>query len=466
MMSGVRTVLTLLALACASCSDASLLFVPAPEMVADAQTLIMHIADADGDSAVVGAPDAVALELGVSRWQGQVPAQVTLTLAYYDLPASQLGLSLGPLAELTAQETRACALSAPIGIAQTTLNGGTPGDWQDRLQNLPERMASYIGATEACAKPSRCLRTEATTVPIPGSAVISSLLRLDAQHVLAGDHRGRYWRVRKDGFVQALPALTGLPGRSATQHANGEFWFGGNRGRIAHGPLEGPFETQTVSTASAAIVSSVRFDPETGEGLAVVVSNIVEAPGYERVELYRHTPPDWTPIANIQSQEVRSTFSRVRWLTTANALVVYGGPTLLHYDGRDVRDQVVGGANPFFDLEIRDATMHPQHGAAIVADDGRLYLGGPPYDTWVSPDEALLGVEAGAVLPLGDGFLIGGNVGRVKQFYPGAAECSDESLVASDADVMLQLGGDVVVSGKPRTGAESSSLTWISFFGR
>ncbi|CAN0599546.1 unnamed protein product, partial [Laminaria digitata] len=111
------------------------------------------------------------------------------------------------------QETRACALSAPIKIAQTTLDEGAPGDWQDSLQLLPERMAGYIGATQACAKPSRCLRTEAKVVPLPGSAFIGSLLPLDEQHVLAGDFGGRFWRARKDGFVQALPELRGLPGR-------------------------------------------------------------------------------------------------------------------------------------------------------------------------------------------------------------------------------------------------------------
>lgn len=466
MMAAVRRSLSLLGLACAACSAESLVYVPAPEAVPGAEAVILHIADVDGDSAVVGSSGAAALELGVSRWKGRVPAQVTLTLAYYSLTPTELGLAVGALGDLKPGETRACGLSTPLKIFQTTLYAGSPDPWQDNLRTVPERMASYIGASEVCVKPKRCLRTQATVVPLPGSNTINIILALDAQHVLAGDFGGRFWTVRKDGFVEPMPALMGLPGRTAARDPNGEYWFGGEAGRIAHGPLEGPFETQVVSTASAAVVSSIRFDPESGQGLAVVVSAVIEAPGSERVELLSQTRSGWVPIAQVQSQDVRTTFSRVRWLPGGEALVVHGGPSVLHYDGRDVHDQVVGRANLFFSLEVRDATFHPQHGAAVVADDGRLYRGAPPYDNWMPAEEALLGVPADSVLPLGDGYLIGGNVGRMKQFYPGAAECPDEDLTDSDADFMLPFGDDVVASGQTREGAESNSLTWVSFLPR
>lgn len=454
----------ILALLGSGCGGETLIYVPAPPVAPEAQAVIVHMWDASGESAYVRVSSQEVLEFAVPRWAGRPPEVVIITVAYYVEPPAALGLALGVLSPPASDAPRLCSLRSPMKVMEATLQDGAVGPWQPMKAELPERMVTSVvgGTVVPCARPDVCRTLRPEVVPLPGSATIGLLIPLDVHSVLVGSTNGRFWRAKDDLTVVELPEMLGLPSRAGAYDGRGEYWFVGPAGSVVHGPLEGPYVYETIGTSSAAQVTSIAFDPESSAALATVVGPSLVGADYEHLQVLRREPMGWAPLLDLDSGEIRPSFTRIRWGGRGDALITYGGPSILHYDGRVARNLNVGGDNPFIDLEINDVGFHPNLGAGIVADDGRLYVAGPPYDTWLATESAKLDVPATGTLAIEDGFLIGGEDGAIKQYYPEGADCPTRRLSDADADLIVRVGERYVVSGGPRSNSRDNSITWLT----
>lgn len=435
-------------------------FVPAPTPVV-AATVLVHLSDDDGTTTFVEPGIDGTVLLPVGRWTGGPPAQATVTLAYYVEPPQALGLRVGPLPPPTADESRACALANPVAVHQAALTQGVAEPWIEDLQRLPDGMSQAVvgTGTAQCTLPDLCLRFKPMVVPLPGAAVIEYVVGIDEQSALIGDLGETFWRVYVDGRFERLERLGGLPTRSGFRDADGTFWFSGDRGRVAHGPLEGPFTIEELSPGVDFEVSSIRRDPVSGVILAVGIRNHMEPT--EQVVIMRRDPQGWTELRYFEVRNASRGHTRIRWIGNGQALIMHGGPALFFYDGAEVRLRDVGVGDPLFGLDISDAAVHPEHGVVFSDGSGWLYEGKAPFNNWFSVPGTNLGVAAEAVIPYAHGYVYGGVDGVVSQYYPGGASCPRERFFDSDADQLLQVGDAIVGSGSIRDTDFENSVTWL-----
>ncbi len=461
MMDGVRRLVLLSAVSLCACSMGDLqLFVPSPSPV-NAATVIVHLKDMGGQSTFVEPKIEGPIKLPIERWTGGPPDQATLTLAYYSQAPDELGVRTGVLRPALPGEARACALAEPVAVHQTSLTRAQAAPWQEDLMGLPASMSEAIGGDGAlrCTLPNLCLQFEPRVVPLPGAGVIDYVVAIDDQSALVGDLGESFWRVWVDGSFEKLERLGGLPSRSGFQDPDGTFWFSGSRGRVAHGPLEGPFTIEELPSVLEVEVSSLRRDPVTGVILAVGIRLHGEA--LEQVVIFRRDPTGWTELSFIEVRNASRAHTRVRWVGNGEALIVHGGPLLLYYDGTLIRPRDVGSDDPYYGLDITDVALHPEHGVVFSDETGRLYRGQSPFLSWFPLLTATIEVDAGSVIPYAHGYVFGGEDGVVSQYYPGGAPCPVERLFDSDADQLVQVGDAIVGSGSLRDSSFDNSVTWL-----
>jgi hypothetical protein len=443
--------------ALAACGGEQTVFVPSPPEVEGAQTVVALLSDGAGARAQVAPAPFTAVELSAPFWGGKVPALSTLTLAYYDRPMAEMDLTDGPL-PAGPVAPRSCALKAPTATYSTTLRGGVATGWT--LEPAPpEAFLSYVlGEGLSCVSTDLCVSFRDVRATLPGAVSVEVLVGLDADTVLAGDVEGHFWRVDRAGTVTPVEALSGAPGRGGYLDRAGRLWLGGEGGQVLRGRLGAPFEAFPVGLPVS--VASFDEDPETGELLAAAVET--STAGAEQVYLLRFGDEGWGVVGSLEVPESELAHTRVRFVGAGEALVTYGGPSLLHYNGRTLRNQIVGFANPLFDLQVHDVASLPTYGVVFAANDGRLYRGAAPYDAWIAVAEDTLTTEAEAVRAYRSGFLFGGPNGLLGQYYPAGRRCAPEPLAGSDAEELVVMpDGAVVVSGGPFGATDRNIVTWL-----
>ncbi|MCA9548975.1 MAG: hypothetical protein KC933_03000 [Myxococcales bacterium] len=441
-----------------ACGGDRTVFVPAPPDVEGAGSVLAFVSAPDGVLAYAASAPFDALLLPVRGWSGEVPEYSVLTLHFYRESLEALGVAEGEVQSGLDAE-RSCGLETPLAIYLAPLQGGSPGPWE--LQSAPSDhyLDFMLGGARACLASDLCVPFRALTVRLSNSKSAEQLLGLDESTVLVGDLEGQFWRVGMDGSVATVPELSGAPSRSIYQDADGLTWLGG-QGRVLRGHLGADFETLPLDEDVS--VTSFSRDQASGELLAAAVrSSSITPEKFEQVILLRLEGDAWTTVGTLDVAEAEADHTRVRFVGAGDALMTYGGPSLLHWDGRVLRDQIVGYVSPFFNVQVYDVASHPDIGAVFSANDGRLYRAGPPYDAWVAVAETDLGTEAQVVVPYRSGFLFGGINGRLGQYYPGGRPCPGDSLAASDIEEMVVFpGGEVAVTGG-RFGDAENAVTWL-----
>ena len=453
--AGVRYVVGPLAAAVlAACGPDQTLFVPSPPAVEGALSVVAFLYDSEGARAEAFDADQDALMVPAHHWGGRVPAQSALSLIYYAQSLSALDVPRGMVSAEPA-DPRSCLLKAPVVAYEAPLVDGVAQAWQRAAP--PERYLTHVlGPGQRCESPDLCVDFREQRTTLPGSGNVEVLVRMDDESVLVGDIDGHFWRVWRDGRFEREPALEGAPARAAMVDRGGELWLGGTGGRVRRGRLGGAFED--LPMPDAATVASLGQDEATGEVLAVTVRT--STVDLEQVTLLRFE--GWGALGSLEVPETELAHVRVRFVGGGAALATYGGPSLLHYNGRTVRNQIVGYANPLFELQVNDIAALPGFGVVFAANDGRLYRGGPPFDAWIAVESGIFGTEAEVVAPYAGGFVFGGPNGLVGQYYPEGRPCAAEALAGSDVEELVPMpGGELVIAGGSYTETGGNSVTWL-----
>lgn len=430
--------------------------VPAPPEVAGARVALVFLEDAEGGSAELLDATTPVWAFEVDRWS-RLPDEVSVTVAFYAQTEERLGLAMGAVLPAGAA-ARPCTLLEPLEVRALRIEGGVPSSWSGPLAALPEGLRVFLTGEGSCARPDLCVRFSARVVPLPGSRNLDFVLPLDDTSALVGGAGERFWRVYTDGRFEPLPDMQGLPSHAASRDPDGTIWLAGDHGRVARGRLGGDFEVARVPTSTAALVADIDRDPATGTRLALATRAI---PLGEQVILLEQREEGWVVVARYDAPNVSQTQTRLGWVAPGEALITYGGQTLLHYTGGALRERVVGFSHPILDLEVADVDVHPDIGVLFAANDGRLYVGAPPFDTWLALEGAQIRAAAEAIEPFGEGLLFGGQDGMVSQYFPEGAPCPTEQLVASDTEEIELVGGRALVTGGLREEGFDNSVTWL-----
>lgn len=450
--AGLALIAVLSAAGCGS--GETVVFLPRPEPVPGAETVVVLVQDADRAVVRLDRVDATAFELPIDHWAGAAPDDAMVVVAFFTATLEQMGRTSGPL---DPEAAAPCALAEPMTAVEARLTRGRAEPWRTTSEARTRLQATlFPGGTAACVRPDRCdvFAVEVTTLPI--RAAVEALAVVDDETVLAGGTNGDYFLVSRAGDADPQPQLRGFPARTLARDAQGRFWFGGGRGRVLRGPLEGPFEHIDLPLGT---VTWVAPHPTTDRVVALRARTSTTGP--DTLFLHEWRADGWHTLAQEEVAEIGLSKLRAAWVSDDELLVTYGGPSVFHLEGDVWRSHIIGFANPLFDLEINAVTAMTDGSAVIAGSDGRVYGAPPPYDSWLAISDAVLAVQAEVVAPTETGFLYGGADGLVGQYVRGSTPCRVQHLTASDAELIVPVGGAYAVSGGVFGDANMSSVTWL-----
>lgn len=430
---------------------------PAPQPVAEAATRVLIYADQDGALGWVQAlEDGGALDAG-ALFEDRAWLDPRITAVYYAPPPQALGLAPGRLLAAGSQP-RTCALERPLRVlvADIDLDAVAASEWVEVDPSLPDEVRAFLLGTGPCAPVDRCRPYDVRGVDLVEADGILSVVPLDSESALVSGRFERFWRVTRDS-AERRPDLDGLPGLAASVGPTGTIWLGGARGRVAHGDLRRGFTVETVAGADQDVAVVIEND-----GVVLALALPMEGSSFETstVTLHLRQAGSWRQLTQIPVRTAKRDQGHGVWLDDGGALLTYGGPTLLWYDGDRVRERGITGVGPE-NPRANAVVQHPEHGVALAAADGRLYLGRHPFDDWTHPPGAAIPDSAQGLTTFEDGFILGGPDGIVTQYYPDHPPCDSAKFFWPDAEVMVPLDGDVLVAGGNPQMEESNRVLWL-----
>lgn len=349
-------------------------------------------------------------------------------------------------------DVASCALEAPIGAHRTSVTEAPGRAWAPAPRALDDRLRGALFSSGACVAPDRCAVFSATYLPLAHPAGTRVMIRVDDRLLLA-DTVGRFYTATATAVVRA-PELDGRPARALALGPDGAVWFGGVGGRVDRGPLGGPYTALDVQTASTAAVVAIGVSPE-GEALAVVL-NRSELTEDRWVEVHHRRDGAWARLFR-HAAPVRSWWeSDVAWLDAGHAVLTFGGPLVLRFDG----DRIDAT-----DLRNLDYIDHIA-GAALAVGPDLAYVGGRfgaliaaerPFDSW-APVATPIPNTIQSLAAYAGGVVVGGTSGYIGQYYPGGQPCDGNQYGQGDAHLLEALGPHLFVGANDPDGSGPNRL--------
>lgn len=440
-------------------------WLPVPPMPPEASTLVL-VFEGGGERVVqvLALEDGAlgrALQVPVRAWARGIPeAAEVLALVYAEDPWS-LELGRGELPPAPAGTIRACSLARPAASHRTELPASASADWRPGPPVLPAELQVHLLGPdpEACRRESRCRTFESEVLELDHPTNVQLLLPLGEERVLGAHFSGEFWETTP-GEVRYREDLRGLPARGGHLDEHGRLWLGGEGGRIAHGPLEGPFEHEVIALEHEIVAA---FGTITDGGVQQVLALALDVGFESRGVALIERRPDGTWHRFFESRVHRATEDRARvvWASPSVAAVTFGGDMMLLVESGRVRGVKLTDVTPLID-SVTAVTHHPRFGLVAGTHDGRLYRSEPPFRDWAST--AAIAVFGAVQVVVADehGFFYGGEGGVLGQFYPPDDACPPASAANSDAEEIVLFERRIVVSGGNRNHNSNNTVTWLT----
>ena len=434
-----------------------LLWAPPPADVLGAETYVLSAKSPVGlEVFAVATPDGRLPD--TLMWPAPslgAKGQVTFRLLAYPHGLEALGLTEGPVMRDTG---RSCRLEQPLSVQGFAVDDDE--DWSVQPKLLDPDLAGHFFDGDPCALQNACQTFEMTRLPLETDKRVDSAVRLGPRRFAVATRNGHVYEVWPDD-VQRRPEWELFPFSAFTEDGGEDFWYGGQGGELAHGPLGGPYERWQIGTSTLSYVTALERSPDGDEVLATLYLREDDLP-VSWVEIYRQVRGGpWESVYYAEIDGGDPGECDIEWLANGrDAVLSYGGPVLLHYiNGRIVES----------DLRTFDIVNHSA-GALMARPDGDIYLGSrfgflfhsvPPFtgfDRVATPIPNTIQ----AMEPYGDGVLVSGTNGFLGQYYPGRAACDGSQYHWSDAPVLVIGDGVILQAGNhPKNSPEMSSIALL-----
>lgn len=453
-MRGLPPVAALAACALTACGGASDdLFIPRPEL-GSAATVLVVVEAGDRRLARLDRAEASALRIPLPADAPQ--DSLTVTLATYDAPPASLPAPEGPV-DLGA--ALPCTLGEPTRVLRTTLVDGRAAAWRplDATESdafVRDRL--FGDGAPDCLRPDVCRGLTLRVVPLPIAESMEAMVAVDDETVLVGGISGTFFLVTRDGRVTARPDLDGFPARVLAREASGALWFGGLKGRVARGPLEGPFTE--VPLAPDDDVGWIEVAPDDARVVAVRTSTL--GSGRNQVTVSERTGARWLDLTAQTAPGLGLTRTRAAWTADGQLLVIYGGLDVFHLRGDLWRRRTVQ-LDPF-PVSLNAIAIAADGAALVGGTDGLVHRSEAPFSTWFPVPGIEVGGQVKGLVATDFGFLYGRSDGRLGQHVRGGAPCRDEVLAGSDVELIVPVGDAYAATGGLIGVPGVSAVTWVT----
>ena len=386
------------------------------------------------------------------------PEDGTVSVFYYPVTIEELNLPAGILPNTS--NPRPCALARPNSAYQKDLGGVA---WSPREVALSLNERQVILGPAACQAADLCVTLRGDLVDLPVSNTVRSLIPIADDRVLVTT-------LAKDNFVVGPSSVattsvsTGWAPSGGLRLPGGELWLGGADGRVARGTWPGPWASLPIPNRAEFLVSAFSLSPDGSAMYALSVRSKDEAtPGAEfEVAVDRHDGSGWRELHRSRTGAARGHSTAIVWLDTQRAIFAYRDLSYLLWDGQVMR-KVAPDQNELIEVAITGlARPMGQKDPWIGGDDGRVYRLAideeriQPLEVGV---QALSAVER--LVAYRTGVLAGAQNGWVFQAYPDSVPCQGLSLARSDAELMVELPGALVISGGNPDPTLPNSVAWV-----
>jgi hypothetical protein len=450
------------ALVATACRGDLTVWTPPPPPDADANSAIFLYQPAGRPAfafvvpVVEGRPVRAAIEVPDEL---PAPEDGTVSAFYYEDTITQLRLPEGLLPDTS--DPRPCALAQPRSAFQQNLGEAS---WAPRALLLSPNEQQVVLGQAACQAVDLCLQLSGELVELPAPDSVSSMFPIADDRVLVTNLALNSFVVGPDS-VTTTSVSTGWAPSTGLRLPSGELWIGGAHGRVARGSWPGPWQQLPIPDRADFLVSAFSVSPDGSAMFALSVrakDETTPTAEYE-VALDRHDATGWRQLHRSRTGAARSHAAAIVWLDTQRAVFTYRDVSYLVWDGRAVR-KVSPDQNELVKVAITALAMpEGQVDPWMGADDGRVYRLDvdeeriQPLDVAV---QALSAVER--LVAFRNGVLVGAQNGWVFQAYPGAMPCQGLSLARSDAELIVQLPGTLVISGGNPDWSRPNSVAWVT----
>ncbi len=421
----VRWLGILLVAIASGCSAEGLVFVPTPPTDAEAKVLVL-IFDYEGvlSGQVVETPLPPEIRL---EMDSQLVGQPRVYALSYKRDATSLSFTPGKLVA-AGQGSVACERGSPLRVISYQTGDDDQADWVDT--ELPNNVRSFLLGSGTCQPTDLCFDFRAEHFELESSQNVQLILPLAEGRYLLSNVARVFYELTDSGVVRR-PEYDGLPSLFGFVDSRQTAWFSGREGRIAFGPLEGPFIEETIGSTIS--IGAVKPSPSGERVLAVATKDS------DRLEVHLRVGGVWSLIHTRPIRDSSTQQTNVFWVDEQTALFNYGGQEILR-----VNDRFVSALAGLSDVK------------SMLFGDGVLWVGGrggvvfrseAPYREFSSVRNSELGMTVDGMAFYRDGLVIGGAGGSIRQIYPGFAGCMTQQIVRSDVETLLIEGERIVTSG-------------------
>lgn len=400
-----------------------------------------------------------AIQFPALEWVDGPPPVVEMTVAYYDQGLADLALLEGRLTSTTTP--RPCTANRPARVFGAELIAGIAAPWEQRTGLTLSQQAYLTTGQEACLRPSLCRPFRFDVLSLENDHGVNDLLAIDSNRLLVSQERGGITVLHLDGRLERPAEFVGLPSLSVTQRPDRTFFFGGARGQVARGPLEGPFVNETVAEPDMQIVALEAAPDDSGIVYALGTSRTTTT-----AAVLRYEDQQWSEMWRAVVDRTKAGQSEIVWMGPDYLLAVFGGQDLVRLQAGTVELINVSAASP-----IGGAVMNAL--GRYVAPDGRLNVFAGGSDSFVyratSDDLRRWDIEGsagffGGVIGMGEadgGLILGGEAGAVQAYRPEEGFCAAEAVAASDVEAITTIADAVAVSGGSVVAGNESAVTLL-----
>lgn len=453
---------SLVTLAVTACRGDFTVWTPPPPKEASANSAIFLYQPQDRAAfafvvpVVDGLPIRTAIEVPDEL---PAPEDGTVSAFYYPGTIEELSLPEGILPSTS--NPRPCALANPTYAFEQNLGDVT---WSPRAPQLSVIERQVILGPADCQAADLCVDLRGELVELPVSNTVRSLIPIADDRVLVTTLALDSFEVGPRSVV-TTSVSTGWAPSSGLLLPGGELWLGGVDGRVARGRWPGPWELMPIPARAEFLVSAFSPAPDASAMYALSVRAKGEAtPAAEfEIAVDRHDGTGWRELHRSRTGAARGHSAAIVWIDEQRAVFAYRDLSYLFWDGRAIR-KVSPDQDELVEVAITGlAKPMGQADPWIGADDGRVYRLAieeerlHPLEVGV---QALSAVER--LLAYRTGVLVGAQNGWVFQAYPDSAPCQGLSLARSDAELMVELPGALVISGGNPQPNRPNSVAWVT----
>lgn len=436
--------------------EASSAFIALPPTIEDARSVVFF-AQSQGARTVIAQPLNEGEFDDVLQFELSGDAPFSLRALYYRDSLDFMNLGPGLQRESAAGS---CTLDNPIAIRTTRIDPDQNHAWEvaENENLLNEERAFFFGG-QSCVLPNRCKTFQVTSFALDSRRNVDIMAAVE-DRVLAASIDGQFYWVTETGVTQ-IPALQGAPARALHIDPDGTVWLGGEEARLTRGTFAGMDTQIDIGADPQEIISAISAQADPLERMVLSQTELGE--DRERLRLYRQQADGpWQLFYEEEVTDLSSSASDILYVGNGEALVTYGGPTVLYVAGDRVRGIEIDSNIPFVTVKINALARSEDFGVVLGGNDGFLHQQvSDDYSDWRVVEAGALGNSIDGVATAPRGVYFGGPEGAVGQYYPDAMSCPADRLVPSDAEVLIPMGDALVVSGGNNNRDFPSMVSWL-----